>query len=230
MNVVFTDINTWISIVLVGSLTALAYAFTAAGGSAVVAATLAQIAFYNLRAAIVAVGSSIAATLAPLALFVAGYLAIADMVDLIKGENAEESWLVALVSTVDLLLSNVSVWMLDFELWLLQIRAKLNLLPKNMMGDTFTDEGVNRANKATRRLLDADGGKPKVDAGNWFKPQATPSAGASVDQSSTTINITLPQLSPAEVNMISGGDVKGFAASLGNSVYKALSDYTAYTS
>jgi len=230
MNVVFTDINTWISIVLVGSLTALAYAFTAAGGSAVVAATLAQIAFYNLRAAIVAVGSSIAATLAPLALFVAGYLAIADMVDLIKGENAEESWLVALVSTVDLLLSNVSVWMLDFELWLLQIRAKLNLLPKNMMGDTFTDEGVNRANNATRRLLDADGGKPKVDAGNWFKPQATPSAGASVDQSSTTINITLPQLSPAEVNMISGGDVKGFAASLGNSVYKALSDYTAYTS
>ena len=230
MNVVFTDINTWISIVLVGSLTTLAYAFTAAGGSAVVAATLAQIAFYNLRAAIVAVGSSIAATLAPLALFVAGYLAIADMVDLIKGENAEESWLVALVSTVDLLLSNVSVWMSDFEIWILEIRAKLNLLPKNMMGDTFTDEGVNRANNATRRLLDADGGKPKVDAGNWFKPQATPSAGASVDQSSTTINITLPQLSPAEVNMISSGDVKGFAASLGNSVYKALSDYTAYTS
>ena len=230
MNIVFTDINTWISIVLVGSLTTLAYAFTAAGGSAVVAATLAQIAFYNLRAAIVAVGSSIAATLAPLALFVAGYLAIADMVDLIKGENAEESWLVALVSTVDLLLSNVSVWMLDFELWLLQIRAKLNLLPKNMVGDTFTDERVNRANNATRRLLDADNGKPKFDAGNWFKPQATPSAGVPVDQSSTTINITLPQLSPAEVNMISGGDVKGFAASLGNSVYKALSDYTAYTS
>ena len=230
VNFVFTDINTWISIVLVGSLTALAYAFTAAGSSAVVAATLAQIAFYNLRAAIVAVGSSIAATLAPLALFVAGYLAIADMVDLIKGENAEESWLVALVSTVDLLLSNVSVWMLDFELWLLQIRAKLNLLPKNMVGDTFTDERVNRANNATRRLLDADNGKPKFDAGNWFKPQATPSAGVPVDQSSTTINITLPQLSPAEANMISGGDVKGFAASLGNSVYKALSDYTAYTS
>jgi len=230
VNFVFTDIHTWLAVTLVAAVTVLGFAIYDLAAGTAVSVAVAQMAFYNLRAAIVAVGSSIAATLAPLALFVAGYLAIADMVDLIKGENAEESWLVALVSTVDLLLSNVSVWMLDFELWLLQIRAKLNLLPKNMMGDTFTDEGVNRANNATRRLLDADGGKPKVDAGNWFKPQATPSAGASVDQSSTTINITLPQLSPAEVNMISGGDVKGFAASLGNSVYKALSDYTAYTS
>jgi len=230
VNFVFTDIHTWLAVTLVAAVTALGFIIQDLVFGTAVSVAVAQMAFYNLRVAIVAVGSSIAATLAPLALFVAGYLAIADMVDLIKGENAEESWLVALVSTVDLLLSNVSVWMLDFELWLLQIRAKLNLLPKNMMGDTFTDEGVNRANNATRRLLDADGGKPKVDAGNWFKPQATPSAGASVDQSSTTINITLPQLSPAEVNMISGGDVKGFAASLGNSVYKALSDYTAYTS
>lgn len=230
VNFVFTDMHTWLAVTLVAAVTVLGFAIYDLAAGTAVSVAVAQMAFYNLRAAIVAVGSSIAATLAPLALFVTGYLAIADMVDLIKGENAEESWLVALVSTVDLLLSNVSVWMLDFELWLLQIRAKLNLLPKNMMGDTFTDEGVNRANNATRRLLDADGGKPKVDAGNWFKPQATPSAGASVDQSSTTINITLPQLSPAEVNMISGGDVKGFAASLGNSVYKALSDYTAYTS
>lgn len=230
VNFVFTDMHTWLAVTLVAAVTVLGFAIYDLAAGTAVSVAVAQMAFYNLRAAIVAVGSSIAATLAPLALFVAGYLAIADMVDLIKGENAEESWLVALVSTVDLLLSNVSVWMLDFELWLLQIRAKLNLLPKNMMGDTFTDEGVNRANNATRRLLDADGGKPKVDAGNWFKPQVSPSAGASVDQSSTTINITLPQLSPAEVNMISGGDVKGFAASLGNSVYKALSDYTAYTS
>lgn len=230
VNFVFTDIHTWLAVTLVAAVTVLGFAIYDLAAGTAVSVAVAQMAFYNLRAAIVAVGSSIAATLAPLALFVAGYLAIADMVDLIKGENAEESWLVALVSTVDLLLSNVSVWMSDFEIWILEIRAKLNLLPKNMMGDTFTDEGVNRANNATRRLLDADGGKPKVDAGNWFKPQATPSAGASVDQSSTTINITLPQLSPAEVNMISSGDVKGFAASLGNSVYKALSDYTAYTS
>jgi len=230
VNFVFTDIHTWLAVTLVAAVTALGFIIQDLVFGTAVSVAVAQMAFYNLRAAIVAVGSSIAATLAPLALFVAGYLAIADMVDLIKGENAEESWLVALVSTVDLLLSNVSVWMSDFEVWILQIRAKLNLLPKNMMGDTFTDDSVDRANSTTRRLLDADGGKPKVDAGNWFKPQATPSAGASVDQSSTTINITLPQLSPAEVNMISGGDVKGFAASLGNSVYKALSDYTAYTS
>lgn len=230
VNFVFTDIHTWLAVTLVAAVTALGFIIQDLVFGTAVSVAVAQMAFYNLRVAIVAVGSSIAATLAPLALFVAGYLAIADMVDLIKGENAEESWLVALVSTVDLLLSNVSVWMSDFEIWILEIRAKLNLLPKNMMGDTFTNEGVNRANNATRRLLDADGGKPKVDAGNWFKPQASPSAGVPVDQSSTTINITLPQLSPAEVNMISGGDVKGFAASLGNSVYKALSDYTAYTS
>ena len=230
VNFVFTDIHTWLAVTLVAAVTALGFIIQDLVFGTAVSVAVAQMAFYNLRVAIVAVGSSIAATLAPLALFVAGYLAIADMVDLIKGENAEESWLVALVSTVDLLLSNVSVWMSDFEVWILQIRSKLNLLPKNMMGDTFTDEGVNRANNATRRLLDADNGKPKFDASKWLTPKATPSAGVPVDQSSTTINITLPQLSPAEANMISGGDVKGFAASLGNSVYKALSDYTAYTS
>lgn len=226
---VFTDLKTAASVVLVAAIGLLAFAIKDLMYGTAVSAAVAQMAFYNLRAAIVAVGSSIAATLAPLALFVAGYLAIADMVDLLKGENAEDSWLVALVSTVDLLLSNVSVWMSDFEIWILQIRAKLNLLPKNMMGETFNNDTVEKANNATKAILGADKGSSKVDAGNWYKPQVTPSAGVPVDQSSTTINITLPQLTPEQANMFSNGDVKGFSTSIADATYKALRDYTAYT-
>lgn len=177
---------------------------------------------------LVAVLRGIATVVAPIALIVVGLTAISDMVDLLQGGSAEESWLVALWSTILLALSNVSVWMSDFEVWILQIRAKLNLLPKNMMGDTFTDDSVDRANSATRRLLDADGGKPKVDAGNWFKPQASPSAGVPVDQSSTTINITLPQMTPEQIVMLGSGDVKGFSASMGDAAYRALKDYNPY--
>ena len=177
---------------------------------------------------LVAVLRGIATVVAPIALIVVGLTAISDMVDLLQGGSAEESWLVALWSTILLALSNVSVWMSDFEVWILQIRAKLNLLPKNMMGDTFTDDSVDRANRATRRLLDADGGKPKVDAGNWFKPQASPSAGVPVDQSSTTINITLPQMTPEQIVMLGSGDVKGFSASMGDAAYRALKDYNPY--
>ena len=172
----------------------------------------------------------IAAVVAPIALIVVGLTAISDMVDLLQGGSAEESWLVALWSTILLALSNVSVWMSDFEVWILQIRDKLNLLPKNLMGDTFTNEAVNRANNTTRSLLDADNGKPKVDAGKWFKPQPTPSAGVPVDQSSTTINITLPQMTPEQVTVLGNGDVKGFSTSIADATYKALRDYTAYTS
>jgi hypothetical protein len=49
------------------------------------------------------------------------------------------------------------------------------------------------------------------------------------DTPNIAVHITLPQLSPAEANMLGSGDVKGFSASLGDSVYKALRDYTAYT-
>lgn len=227
MNGLFT-LNTLFTTTIAAAVIAMTFLFTSTFTQFAAAAAFAGTAWTGLSVVMARVGAVLTGTLAPLALFIAGAMAISDMVDLLQGGSAEESWLVALWSTILLALSNVSVWMSDFEIWILQIRAKLNLLPKNLMGETFNNTTVDKANNATKAILGADKGSSKVDAGNWFKPQASPSAGVPVDQSSTTINITLPQMTPEQINMLSNGDVKGFSVSMGDAAYRALKDYNPY--
>ena len=114
---------------------------------------------------------------------------------------------------------------LQFAEW----ASKYDFLPSFQEHGRYDENGDRTpANTATelRKLYDPSKGsimpKPVDNKASYLNyNKETPNI---------AVHITLPQLSPAEANMLGSGDVKGFSISLGNSVYKALSDYTAYTS
>ena len=236
-SVVFTDINTWIAVVLTGSLITLAYTFTAAGGSAVVAATLAKIAFYNLRVAIVAVGSSIAATLAPLALFIAGAMAISDMVDLLQGGNPEDSWLVTLVAIVDFVLSSISLKIAELSLSVTKLMAMLHLLPSNM---DYDDKGNATPNGGVfKEYPTLELGKPTgsraIEAmskvGNWVWDKAY-YGGQSQQQApvqQVSVQVNMPQMTPQQAAILQTGDMSLFGEAMGQAASKEFRFYNPST-
>jgi len=230
--VALTDLKTWIAVALTGSLVTLAYAFTAAGGSAVVAATLAQIAFFNLKAVIVSVGTAIATAAAPLALFVAGAASLSEFLDILSGKDVDDSWLLTIDLAFALIISNMRVWMSDFEVWLAKIAdTKFNWLPDWMHSDRSRRAGDDsQTNKVTESLLGARRSDSSQIAANikaFGEKYGTPQiSGAQVSQP-ITVNITLP-VTAAESAMIRNGDMSGLGTSIGKSVSSEISSYTPY--
>jgi len=235
--VALTDINTWIAVVLTGSLVTLAYTFTSAGGSAVVAATLAKIAFYNLRVAILAVGNSLAATLAPLALFVAGAMAVSDMVDLLQGGNAEDSWLVTLVAIVDFVLSSISLKMAELSLTITKVMGMLHLLPSNM---NYDDSGKGTPSAGVfQKYPTLDLGKPTgsraIEAmskvGNYLWDKAY--YGGQPQQQTTVqpinVQVNLPQMTPQQAAILQTGDMSLFGEAMGQAASKEFRFYNPST-
>jgi hypothetical protein len=228
--VALTDLKTWIAVALTGSLVTLAYAFTAAGGSAVVAATLAQIAFFNLKAVIVSVGTAIATAAAPLALFVAGAASLSEFLDILSGKDVDDSWLLTIDLAFALIISNMRVWMSDFEVWLAKIAdTKFNWLPDWMHSDRSRRAGDDsQTNKATESLLGARRSDSSQIAANikaFEEKYGTPQiSGAQVSQP-ITVNITLP-VTAAESAMIRNGDMSGLGTSIGKTVSSEISSYT----
>ena len=48
------------------------------------------------------------------------------------------------------------------------------------------------------------------------------------DTPNIAVNITLPQMTAEQANMLGSGDVKGFSISMGDAAYRALRDYNPY--
>ena len=230
--VALTDLKTWIAVALTGSLVTLAYAFTAAGGSAVVAATLAQIAFFNLKAVIVSVGTAIATAAAPLALFVAGAASLSEFLDILSGKDVDDSWLLTIDLAFALIISNMRVWMSDFEVWLAKIAdTKFNWLPDWMHSDRSRRAGDDsQANKVTESLLGARRSDSSQIAANikaFGEKYGTPQISGTQVSQPITVNITLP-VTAAESAMIRNGDMSGLGTSIGKSVSSEISSYTPY--
>ena len=173
----------------------------------------------------------VAAIIRPIALMLTALESVSILVDSLSGEDISNSWIISLIAWVDLLFAKMENGIASINLQFAEWADKYDFLPSFQEHGRYDENGDRTpANKATelRKLV------PNPEAlKDKFKSSVDNKASYlnyNKETPSIAVHITLPQLSPAEANMLGSGDVKGFSISLGNSVYKALSDYTAYTS
>ena len=165
----------------------------------------------------------------PIALALTAIESLSILVDTLEGKDISNSWIIGLISWVDLLFNKISYYVSKISLEMTMYRNDKWWLPDDTVVSGENGDGTSTPAyqaKKLREMYDPSKGsimpKPVDNRTNYLNyNKETPSI---------AVHITLPQLSPAEANMLGSGDVKGFSISLGNSVYKALSDYTAYTS
>ncbi len=173
----------------------------------------------------------VAAIIRPIALMLTALEAVSILVDSLSGEDISNSWIISLIAWVDLLFAKMENGIASINLQFAEWADKYDFLPSFQDHGRYDENGDRTpANTATelRKLV------PNPEAlKDKFKSSVDNKASYlnyNKETPDIAVHITLPQLSPAEANMLGSGDVKGFSISLGNSVYKALSDYTAYTS
>jgi len=173
----------------------------------------------------------VAAIIRPIALMLTALESVSILVDSLSGEDISNSWIISLIAWVDLLFAKMENGIASINLQFAEWSDKYDFLPSFQEHGRYDENGDRTpANKATelRKLVP----NPEV-LKDKFKSSVDNKASYlnyNKETPDIAVHITLPQLSPAEANMLGSGDVKGFSISLGNSVYKALSDYTAYTS
>ena len=221
-------LKTLFAVTISAAVIGMTFLFTSTFTQFAAAATFAEAAWLRLSLTMTRVSAILTGTLAPLALFIAGAMAVSEFLDVLSGKDIQDSWLTSIVYTIGLLLSDIKVWMVDFELWLIPILAKLHLLPKNIGYDAYGEDKQNSVNAATETLLGARKGDSSQIAANikafgekYGKPQVS---GAQVSQP-ITVNITLP-VTAAESAMIRNGDMSGLGTSIGKSVSSEISSYT----
>ena len=173
----------------------------------------------------------VAAIIRPIALMLTALESVSILVDSLSGEDISNSWIISLIAWVDLLFAKMENGIASINLQFAEWASKYDFLPSFQEHGRYDENGDRTpANTATelRKLV------PNPEAlKDKFKSSVDNKASYlnyNKETPNIAVHITLPQLSPAEANMLGSGDVKGFSISLGNSVYKALSDYTAYTS
>ena len=173
----------------------------------------------------------VAAILRPIALALTALEAVSILVDSLSGEDISNSWIIELIAWVDLLFAKMSYHMAEMSLKTTLWRNETWGVPDDRTVVGENGDGTSKKEYQVKKLREL---VPNPEAlKDKFKSSVDNKASYlnyNKETPNIAVHITLPQLSPAEANMLSSGDVKGFSASLGNSVYKALSDYTAYTS
>ena len=223
-------LKTLFAVTISAAIIGITFLFTSTFTQFAAAATFAEAAWLRLSLTMTRVGAILTGTLAPLALFIAGAMAVSEFLDVLSGKDIQDSWLTSIVYTIGLLLSDIKVWMVDFELWLIPILAKLHLLPKNMGYETYSEGKQNAVNAATETLLGARRSDSSQIAANikaFGEKYGTPQiSGAQVSQP-ITVHITLP-VTAAESAMIRNGDMSGLGTSIGKSVSSEISSYTPY--
>ena len=224
-------LKTLFAVTISAAIIGITFLFTSTFTQFAAAATFAEAAWLRLSLTMTRVGAILTGTLAPLALFIAGAMAVSEFLDVLSGKDIQDSWLTSIVYTIGLLLSDIKVWMVDFELWLIPILAKLHLLPKNMGYDTYSEGKQNAVNAATETLLGARRSDSSQIAANikaFGENYGTPQiSGAQVSQP-ITVHITLP-VTAAESAMIRNGDMSGLGTSVGKTVSDELSKFTPNT-
>ena len=223
-------LKTLFAVTISAAIIGITFLFTSTFTQFAAAATFAEAAWLRLSLTMTRVGAILTGTLAPLALFIAGAMAVSEFLDVLSGKDIQDSWLTSIVYTIGLLLSDIKVWMVDFELWLIPILAKLHLLPKNMGYDTYSEGKQNAVNAATETLLGARRSDSSQIAANikaFGEKYGTPQISSTQVSQPITVHITLP-VTAAESAMIRNGDMSGLGTSIGKSVSSEISSYTPY--
>lgn len=175
----------------------------------------------------------IAATVAPIALMITGLAALSEFLDILAGKDVQDSWLGSIVYTIGLLLSNIRVWMSDFELWLIPILAKLNLLPENMGYNAFNETKTSSFNNATETLLGArksDSGQIKANIEAFSERYKTPiNAAPSQVVQPINVQVNLPQMTPQQAAILQTGDMSAFGEAMGQAASKEFRFYNPST-
>jgi len=203
-----------------------------AGSTAALASFTAGIGIAT-RAAFVLLSTlkSVAVFLRPIALMLTALEAVSILVDSLSGEDISNSWIIELIAWVDLMFAKISYHMAEMSLKTTLWRNETWGVPDDRTVTGENGDGTSKKEYQAKKLRElvpnSEALKDKFKSGVDNKSSYL---NYNRDTPNIAVHITLPQLSPAEANMLGSGDVKGLAASLGNSVYKALSDYTAYTS
>ncbi len=173
----------------------------------------------------------VAAIIRPIALMLTALESVSILVDSLSGEDISNSWIIELIAWVDLMFAKMENGIASINLQFAEWASKYDFLPSFQDHGRY-DENGDRTPANTETELRKLVPNPEV-LKDKFKSSVDNKASYlnyNKETPNIAVHITLPQLSPAEANMLGSGDVKGFSISLGNSVYKALSDYTAYTS
>ena len=197
------------------------------------AALYAHGAWTSLSVVMTRVGAILTGTLAPLALFITGAMAVSEFLDVLSGKDIQDSWLTSIVYTIGLLLSDIKVWMVDFELWLIPILAKLHLLPKNIGYDAYGEDKQNSVNAATETLLGARKGDSSQIAANikaFGEKYKTPinTAPPQVMQP-ITVQVTMPPMTPQQAAILQTGDMSAFGEAMGQAASKEFRFYNPST-
>lgn len=226
-------LKTLFAVTISAAIIGITFLFTSTFTQFAAAATFAEAAWLRLSLTMTRVGAILTGTLAPLALFIAGAMAVSEFLDVLSGKDIQDSWLTSIVYTIGLLLSDIKVWMVDFELWLIPILAKLHLLPKNMGYDTYSEGKQNAVNAATETLLGArksDSSQVKANIEAFSEKYKTP-IGIAPSQvvPPITVQVNLPQMTPQQAAILQTGDMSLFGEAMGQAASKEFRFYNPST-
>ena len=230
-------LKTLFAVTISAAVIGMTFLFTSTFTQFAAAATFAEAAWLRLSLTMARVGTILTGTLAPLALFVAGAMAVSDMVDLLQGGNAEDSWLVTLVAIVDFVLSSISLKMAELSLTITKVMGMLHLLPSNM---NYDDSGKGTPSAGvfqkypTLQLPDTSASK-LIDnvsgAANWAWNKAY-YGGQPEQQANTapiTVQVNLPQMTPQQAAILQTGDMSLFGEAMGQAASKEFRFYNPST-
>lgn len=226
-------LKTLFAVTISAAVIGMTFLFTSTFTQFAAAATLAEAAWLRLSLTMTRVSAILTGTLAPLALFIAGAMAVSEFLDVLSGKDIQDSWLTSIVYTIGLLLSDIKVWMVDFELWLIPILAKLHLLPKNIGYDAYGEDKQNSVNAATETLLGARKGDSSQIAANikaFGEKYKTPinTAPPQVMQP-ITVQVTMPPMTPQQAAILQTGDMSAFGEAMGQAASKEFRFYNPST-
>lgn len=236
MNGLFT-LNTLFTTTIAAAVIAMTFLFTSTFTQFAAAAAFAGTAWTGLSVVMARVGAVLTGTLAPLALFIAGAMAISDMVDLLQGGNPEDSWLVTLVAIVDFVLSSISLKIAELSLSVTKLMAMLHLLPSNM---DYDDKGNATPNGGVfKEYPTLELGKPTgsraIEAmskvGNWVWDKAY-YGGQSQQQApvqQVSVQVNMPQMTPQQAAILQTGDMSLFGEAMGQAASKEFRFYNPST-
>jgi len=230
-------LKTLFATTIAAAVVGMTFLFTSTFTQFAAAATFAEAAWLRLSLTMTRVGAILTGTLAPLALFIAGAMAVSDMVDLLQGGNPEDSWLVTLVAIVDFVLSSISLKIAELSLALTQALAMLHLLPSNM---DYDDKGNATPNGGVfKEYPTLELGKPtgsraieamsKVGNYLWDKAYYGGQSQQQAPVQQVSVQVNLPQMTPQQAAILQTGDMSLFGEAMGQAASKEFRFYNPST-
>lgn len=168
---------------------------------------------------------SVAIFVRPIAIALTAIESLSILVDSLEGKDISNSWIIGLISWVDLLFNKISYYVSKISLEMTMYRNDKWWLPDDTTVSGENGDGTSKQEyikKQNKWLYDPDANKVNNPANK------SSYLNYNTDTPSIAVNITLPKLTPEQANMLGSGDVKGFSISMGDAAYRAIRDYNPY--